>query len=993
MSEAPSRPSGPRGRGSGRSGRGGYSNRARGSGRQANGTKAEVIKAPTSFEDQGEIGELKSKYSGQLITIKEMFPDWTDEDIVFALQETDGDLESTIERISEGTEQSKLPLLIRWLTKCTGNVSQWGEVKKKTKDRSQSKPKEAPAVSTDKPTISSRGGRGRGGAEAVRGGRSRGSERSRGTARGGRGARSAPPVTKANGISAGDTSVLEAPNPTPTAGGSDTAAIESESTPLDSSWEHVSADSTQQAVLEEPKPATKPDGSKSWASMFATKKPAPAPKMPRGAPTHDAPVESPVVVSSNPTNMGVQGLPAPVAATEVSELPSTPPISDLASSEQIANITPSKDDLTETNLEKVPDNSGPVASVTAASTAASTFDQRTVSGTPLQPLGPQSSRPPLGGYATSAYKATGLPGRTASYQRKILEQQEAVVMPGKHAVDKAAVQFGSMGLNGTPEDVDVDSDREDAETRAQPPQHSPIAPRAALPPAPQQQGQSLPQVNDAHPTPRQAPGLPPLGQPSNMQPPGQPAAETQASTQSGYPYSQFGDRYGQQSSQQEPSATSQKPYEPFGQQLQQSQQYEPFNNAANAGLSSEARQYLAEKYASGPNSMSSYYTSDDQRNAYQSNPYGSYGQQPQQSAPDSGASQQRTGSALGTSAGGQTSQYATSQGRFGQAPEAQNSGHSTPYGSTSNQQSGNQPQHMSQQGAAPGQHGGFGYGGYPYGGYYSSYNMNQVSNHPYGRERPTFDDARRYDDQYLTQSPQYGYGGGQGGYGGGPFAGAGGKGLYGQQQQQQQQQQHPGYGMSPQTSHDQHSASPANAGAFSQQIPGSGRDSTATGGLGSYGGRSGSTQPSDSVHNGSQNNMPDVFGRGQSGYQGHNQALNAGNEDPLRGYGDSSKGPGGPSPALGQSGARPSSAANPAGQSGLSPQDARYGQQPYGGYPGQMSHGQQGSQYGGGPGAGGHQSGGQNHHGGGYGAYGAGGYGGSYYGNSNRGGWGATYGH
>lgn len=31
-----------------------------------------------------------------------MFPDWTDEDIVFALQETDGNLEATIDRISEG---------------------------------------------------------------------------------------------------------------------------------------------------------------------------------------------------------------------------------------------------------------------------------------------------------------------------------------------------------------------------------------------------------------------------------------------------------------------------------------------------------------------------------------------------------------------------------------------------------------------------------------------------------------------------------------------------------------------------------------------------------------------------------------------------------------------------------------------------------------------------------------------------------------------------
>lgn len=41
-------------------------------------------------------------YSSKLSTIKEMFPGWTDEDIVFALQETDGNLEGTIDRMSEG---------------------------------------------------------------------------------------------------------------------------------------------------------------------------------------------------------------------------------------------------------------------------------------------------------------------------------------------------------------------------------------------------------------------------------------------------------------------------------------------------------------------------------------------------------------------------------------------------------------------------------------------------------------------------------------------------------------------------------------------------------------------------------------------------------------------------------------------------------------------------------------------------------------------------
>ena len=96
MAEVQSRSSGYRGRG----GRGGYSSRG-GRPRQANGEKSEATPA-ISYEDEGELGQLKKQYSAKLNTIKEMFPDWTDDDIVFALQEMGGDLERTIERISEG---------------------------------------------------------------------------------------------------------------------------------------------------------------------------------------------------------------------------------------------------------------------------------------------------------------------------------------------------------------------------------------------------------------------------------------------------------------------------------------------------------------------------------------------------------------------------------------------------------------------------------------------------------------------------------------------------------------------------------------------------------------------------------------------------------------------------------------------------------------------------------------------------------------------------
>jgi len=779
-----------------------------------------------------------------------------------------------------------------------------------------------------------------------------------------------------------------------------------DSTPLESSWENITTREAVPAPAAEepkaaPKPSSKPDGTRSWASMFSKPAPAPAaPKTPRGAPSHDLPVEPPITATSMPPETEMPGLPPP-PINESSEIPSTPPTSDLATSEQAAKITPSKDDLTETNLEQVLDVSAPAPAATAASTIASTIDPQ--NATPLQQQ--QGSRPPLGGFATSAYKATGMPampGRSASYQRKIQEQQEAVVMPGKHAVDRAAVQFGSMGLNGSSDDADLDSDREDAETRAQPPQHSPIAPRAALPPAPQQQAFAS-QSAEPLPTPRQAPGLPPVSQPSAIQNPGQHLLGDQGAppqSQPNYPYN----RYGPQASQQEISAPAQKPYEPFGQQIQQPHQYDDYPSASQApSQPQQPAQSHQGGYSSAANDTSSYYTSDSQRSAYQNSYYGNHSQQPPQYL-DSAF---RQTSALGTSAAEQTSQLPTSQAqsqpqsRFGQTTDAQNSGHSTPNPSTSGQQP-SQPHQMHQQqaqGQTGGQHGQYPYG-HPYyaSPYYSAY-MNQVSNHPYGRERPMFDDVRRMDDHYLTQNPQFGYGGSQGGYGGGPFGGAGGKqGMYGQP--------HQGYGMSPQTAYDNHSASPANAGAFSQNHSTSGRDSAAAGGLGNYG-RSGSAQPSENSQQFSgtaannHGSVPDVFGRSQSGYPGQSSGLGShmgqqgGNEDSLRGYADSFKVPGGPSPALGQPGGRPGSAATPQGQSGLPPpQGHSQGQQGYGGYMGQM-HGQGGSQYGGAPGGlgGHHQYGGHSQQAGGYGGYGAV-YGSSSYGNSNRGGWGgANYGH
>ena len=149
---------------------------------------------------------------------------------------------------------------------------------------------------------------------------------------------------------------------------------------------------------------------------------------------------------------------------------------DTAIIEPEAAITPSKDELTEDNLDQLPDTSAPAPTATAASTAASSWDPRNGPGTPysaLQKSQPQAIRPPpASGFQASALKATGSSGRTPSYQRRVLDQEEAVRMPGNREVDRAAVQFGAFNLNGSG-DEDVDGDREEPETRAQPPQHSP----------------------------------------------------------------------------------------------------------------------------------------------------------------------------------------------------------------------------------------------------------------------------------------------------------------------------------------------------------------------------------------------------------------------------------------------------------------------------------------------------------------------------------------
>lgn len=585
-----------------------------------------------------------------------------------------------------------------------GNASQWGEVKKKARIRSAKQPVkdgfgDSGAAFDGRQTSGSEGSRGRGRGDRVRG-------------RGGRGGRSEQ-ARDTDGSSGIDAAALagwgepEKPSfgsdpPRADSGWSDNMADAGESwsqapaaadswsqapaeswaqasteatsqVPTDSwsqapaeSWSQAPTDSWSQAPEEswssgpakpdkEAPPTSRPDGTKSWASIFAKPKPVPKPVGASKPPVLEPNDEAPASVASG---TGIQGLPPPLN-DDLSQMPNTPP-----NVETVASIAPSKDNLTETNLEKVPDISAPATTATAASTAASTVDQRVLSGAGILGGASAASRPPLGGYATSALKATSAAGRSSSFQRRIAEQQEAVVMPGKHAVDKAAVQFGSMGLNGPPQE-EGESDREDPETRVQPPPISPGAPRASLPPS---------QPDGAfHDGGRQPPAS--------------------------YPYSQFQEQPGPPH-QETGRNSSPKPFHAFGH--------------ANDPYASEAtpdqRQYLAGKY-------SSYYGNEEQqRNAYPTGQYNGFGQQqPTHGEQEGNSGPQRIGST-------NASQYSS---RYAQTADSAHSGQSTPYGSIGAHQSGPQQGHMAP-GAGPSQHGSYGYGSYPYGGYYSSYNMSQV---------------------------------------------------------------------------------------------------------------------------------------------------------------------------------------------------------------------------------------------------------------------------
>ncbi|KAK6840655.1 CUE domain-containing protein [Apiospora arundinis] len=980
MSEVQARSQAPtsRGRGGGRGGRGGFG--GRGGARKANGDKSGSADT-TSFDDDGDVSQLRKQYGDKLVMIQAIFPNWSDADILYALKETDGDVELTAERISDGT------------------ISQWGEVSK-TKKTPKTKTKDSTTVGLTESTGNARPVRG-GRADGGRGGRgARGSERARGGSGRGR-ATTAHVATNGQRTQDGQLSV-----PTDEASGwgkttsTDDAATtanewgttgwgttNTETTTNNNNNTTSTTDSAPAATSTStttPAPAAAP-AAMTWASMVRkSTAPAPAPKpketpapkpaeslepLPSSEPTEPEPEAPAEEVHEEPTPKVEQSTPAPAQQAPVPALPVAVPGAPKVVEPEVA-LPPPEDDLTRRNLEQLPDESNPPATHTVASTAADSWDprhgQQSATATPISASQAQhqQSRPTASGYAATAIKATERPVRVPSFQRRVLEQEEAVRMPGNREIDRAAVQFGAFSLNGT---EDIDGDREEAETRAQPPSDSPIQPRAALPPV--TQPAAVPEAFPSAPGPKPNASLPqpagaaatPVAPPLALLPrllnvsPLAPSANQQ-----------FG-RFGHANTHDQSAFPPKQPYDSFGQPpVTTAGGFDSFPTPASQAPSQPA---AGGAFSSAPNDYSQYYTAEQYgRGSYQ-NYYGQHNQHQGAQGHNEGPSSQARGFA-GYNATSQSndnlSQYpqsASQQSRYGAAAagDAHNSGHNTPNPATVQAQP-QQPQQQAGQNNGP----------------QSNLHQQQppAGSYPYGHPYYT----SPFYAQYMNSS--YGGGYGQGAYGAGPY----GKGnVYGNPSH---------YGMSHGGPYD---SSPATSG-FGQSSLG-GRDSGIGSTIDSYG-RAGSAQSAaQGMGNSGFGGAHDAFGRAGSSYQSQGgqsysgPGAQAGSvNDDLKPYGDA-KVAGGPSPSLAAA-ARPGSATNNTpGQSGLPPpQSGAQGMGGYGGgYPSHLGGGHVHSNQAGGSGYGLGGAGGQAHGNSPYGGYGGYGGFGAYGRNQGQQGWGNNY--
>ncbi|KAJ2604026.1 RNAPII degradation factor [Coemansia sp. RSA 1722] len=356
----------------------------------------------SSLDEAPEFKILRTKYSNGLKTLNEMFPDWTDADLLSALKEADGNLEITIARIAEG------------------HTTQWGEVKSRKEKRQANKQHEE-IKHSEKSSYVPRPASFRGG---VRGG----------AARGGRGGysgaasstRSAKPASAASKPSAGAAS-------SDAASGWDVER-KSDSKSSAGAWGAKSSANAEESKPKETAPQAAPSSTAapakpapmSWASIAkrgvkqASPEPAPASQSDKkptdSAPTQDDETKSKqdsTVVTSNQENPEADSLETNGA--------------EPAAEDNVETVV-IEETITVVEVEKVKEEPAQPEDTTPATLEAEAETAALETAVPESQTAPVSAKKP----ATNARR---------------LNQDAPVVMPtGSSSLERIGMQFGSLSI-------------------------------------------------------------------------------------------------------------------------------------------------------------------------------------------------------------------------------------------------------------------------------------------------------------------------------------------------------------------------------------------------------------------------------------------------------------------------------------------------------------------------------------------------------------------
>ncbi|MCO5598676.1 hypothetical protein L7F22_052774 [Adiantum nelumboides] len=418
-------------------------------------------------DDTEAVRNLRAKYADKLALLREMFSDWTDEDLLFALQDAGGEVELAVGRISEG------------------HAEQFNSVKSKKQVKKENLSTATPssfhgttgsANGTATIIPSSRGGRG--GANAARGGRGGGAIRGgRGGSRGGatRGGQSAATEEARVGELSTDPSTSASATTTSKAPTfADTVAATKQNGATSGAW----GDDTEGLDLQ---------AEKSIAAAPKEQSTSTDPAAAASATTADQTSED--AKSSNPISNAIQKVTAKLVpkgsklswaqvarpAEPVKEQPQPPkeaPTAPAAQRAKNAKTLPNESTSATEAASKAPEKSEISHPIAAAPIVPAPQDEPALASfpateAPIEPASTAVEADPVSSTVPSATEATAASGRPAASrstqsQRAVqrAKQDAAVVMPGGNAqFDSLGKRFGGLSFLG--------GDEADSEAQAQ----------------------------------------------------------------------------------------------------------------------------------------------------------------------------------------------------------------------------------------------------------------------------------------------------------------------------------------------------------------------------------------------------------------------------------------------------------------------------------------------------------------------------------------------